>query len=262
MAQYWPFAGLLRQNALRERLIVSLDMLDRAAAMRLVEKLAPIVGMFKVGRSLFVGGGPDFVREVRKHGGEVFLDLKFRESPQRMIRSAVEATRLGAKMFDILPNGCPETLTRTRSEISRLCRSEGLRRPYVLAVAMLAGLEPHNDVTSARGADCVSRLARAAADAALDGVLTSAHEAQRIRGACGRRFIIVASGIRARESSAAHALGAAEAIRAGADYLIVGGPICRSPDPVRAARQFTEDIERTLRTSLRSPLETLSHRFN
>jgi orotidine-5'-phosphate decarboxylase len=263
MAQYWPFAGLLRQGALRERLIVSLDMLDRASAMRMVEKLAPAVGMFKIGRPLFVGGGPDFVREVRKRGGEVFLDLKFRESPQGMVRLAVEATRLGAKMFDILPNGCTDALARTRSEVSRLCRSEGLRRPQMLAVAMLAGLEPRDHrAGAALSSDCVTRVARAAAEAALDGVLTSAQEAQRIRSACGRRFIIVASGIRARDSSAAHALSAADAIRAGADYLLVGGPICQTPDPVSAARQFTEDIERTLRASPRGPLETFSHRFN
>jgi orotidine-5'-phosphate decarboxylase len=263
MAQYWPFAGLLRQAPLRERLIVSLDMVDRGAALRLVEKLAPVVGMFKVGRSLFVGGGAEFVREVRKRGGEVFLDLKFRESPQGMVRSALEATRLGAKMFDVLANGCPEVMARTRGEVSRLCRSEGLRRPHILAVAMLAGIAPRENHGSAvRDADCVIRLARGAAEAALDGVLTSAHEAQRIRAACGRRFIIVASGISARGVSSTHALGAADAIRAGADYLVVGAPVCRSAEPMRAVRQFTEDIERALRINPRAPLEAPPRRFS
>jgi orotidine-5'-phosphate decarboxylase len=262
MAQYWPFAGPLRQGPLRDRLIVSLDMIDRSAALCLVEKLAPVVGMFKVGRSLFVGGGAEFVREVRQRGGEVFLDLKFRDSPQGMVRSALEATRLGVKMFDVLSNGCPEVLTRTRGEVSRLCRTEGLRRPHIVAVAMLAGIAPgQNPGPGMRDADCVIRLARGAADAALDGVLTPAHEAYRIRAACGRRFIIVASGISARGVSATHALSAAEAIRAGADYLVVGAPVCRSAEPVRAVRQFTEDIERALRVNPRGPSGAPPRRF-
>jgi orotidine-5'-phosphate decarboxylase len=263
MAQHWPFAGLLRPGPLRDRVIVSLDMVDRTAALRLVDKLAPVVGMFKVGRSLFVGGGAEFVREVRKRGGEVFLDLKFRESPQGMVRSALEATRLGAKMFDVLPNVCPEVLARTRAEVSRLCRAEGLRRPLILAVAMLAGIAPReNRGPAARDHDCVIRLARAAAEAALDGVLTPAHEACRIRAACGRRFVVVASGISARGVSSAHALGAADAVRAGADYLVVGAQVCRSPEPVRAVRQFLEDGERALRMSPRASLEGLPRRFS
>ncbi len=75
MTQYWPFSGLMRQNALRERLIVSLDLRDRDDALRLVDRLARVVGMFRVGRALFVGGGPDFIREIRRRGAEVFLDL-------------------------------------------------------------------------------------------------------------------------------------------------------------------------------------------
>lgn len=262
MAQHWPFTGLLRQAPLRDRLIVSLDMIDRAAALRLVERIAPVVGMFKVGRSLFIGGGTEFVREVRRRGGEVFLDLKFRESPQGMVRSALEATRLGAKMFDVLPNGCAEAMARTRTEVARLCRVEGLRRPHILAVAVMAGIGPAPlRAPAPRDPDCVIRLARGAAEAALDGVLTPAHEVYRIRAACGRRFIIVAGGISARGVSSSHALSAADAIRAGADYLIVGAPVCRSDEPVRAVRRFSEDIERALRINSRTPPAAPAHRL-
>ena len=94
MTQYWPFSGLMRQNALRERLIVSLDLRDRDDALRLVDGLARVVGMFKVGRALFVGGGPDFIREIRRRGAEVFLDLKFHDSPQKVLRPP--SRRLGS----------------------------------------------------------------------------------------------------------------------------------------------------------------------
>src|SRR5713226_8383449 len=148
MTQYWPFSGLIRQGTLRDRLIVSLDLGDRREALRLVDRLARVVGMFKVGRPLFVGGGPDFIREIRRRGAEVFLDLKFHDTPQKVLRAAVEATRLGVKMFDIHPYGsnCGSTdmMTRTRAEVARICRTEGLRRPSILAIAMLAQMKSAN----------------------------------------------------------------------------------------------------------------------
>src|SRR5579872_4449825 len=84
MTQYWPFSGLTRYGALRERLIVSLDLGGRREALKLVDQLGRLVGMFKIGKQLFVSGGPDFVREVRRRGAEVFLDLKFHDSPRSL----------------------------------------------------------------------------------------------------------------------------------------------------------------------------------
>ncbi len=267
MTQYWPFSGLLRQGALRERLIVSLDLRDRADALKLVDRLARVVGMFKVGRALFVGGGPDFIREIRQRGAEVFLDLKFHDSPQKVLRAAVEATRLGVKMFDIHPYGSncgsTEMMTRTRAEVGRICRTEGLRRPSILAVAMLSELKSANASPRAPGAPGrVTEIARFAADASLDGVVTWPHEVPRVRNTCGRRFIIVTSGVRLHEMAnpASHAITAADAIRAGADYVVVGSPIWRAAEPIRAVREITEDIERGLRNSPRRTFEILNPR--
>jgi orotidine-5'-phosphate decarboxylase len=266
MSQYWPFSGLMRQNALRERLIVSLDLRDRSDALGLVDRLARVVGMFKVGRALFVGGGPDFIREIRRRGAEVFLDLKFHDSPQKVLRAAVEATRLGVKMFDIHPYGSncgsTEMMTRTRVEVARICRSEGLRRPSILAIATLAEMKPAN--SSARppvSPDRVTEIARFAADASLDGVVTWPHEVPRVRNTCGRRFIIVTSGVQLREAiPASNAITAADAIRAGADYVVVGSPIWRADEPLRAVREITDDIERGLRNNPRRTFEILNPR--
>ncbi len=267
MTQYWPFSGLMRQNALRERLIVSLDLRDRDDALRLVDRLARVVGMFKVGRALFVGGGPDFIREIRRRGAEVFLDLKFHDSPQKVLRAAVEATRLGVKMFDLHPYGSAcgstEMMSRTRAEVARICRTEGLRRPSILAIATLAEMKPANSSRRAPGStDRVAEIARFAADASLDGVVTWPHEVPCVRNSCGRRFIIVTSGVRLRElaSPAAQAFSAADAIRAGADYVVVGSPIWRAAEPIRAVREITDDIERGLRNSPRRTFEILNPR--
>jgi orotidine-5'-phosphate decarboxylase len=267
MTQYWPFSGLIRQIALRERLIVSLDLGNRQDALKLVDRLARIVGMFKVGRALFVGGGPEFVREIRSRGGEVFLDLKFHDSPQKVLRAAVEATRLGVKMFDLHAYGaaCGSTdmISRTQAEVARVCRAEGLRRPHILAVAMLAGLKRADSLPlKTGGSDRVLQIAQHAADASLDGVVTMPHEVPRIRSTCGRRFLIVTAGVRLDESAvgSAQSMSAAEAIRAGADYVVVGAPVWRAAEPVRAIREITEVMERRLRMNPRAPFEPLSLR--
>jgi orotidine-5'-phosphate decarboxylase len=267
MNQYWPFSGLTRQGALRERLIVSLDPRDRDDALKLVDSLARVVGMFRIGRALFVGGGPEFIREIRRRGAEVFLDLKFHDSPQKVLRAAVEATRLGVKMFDIHPYGSTcgstEMMTRTRAEVARICRTEGLRRPSILAVATLAEMKPATSSPRAVGScDRVAEIARFAADVSLDGVVTWPQEVPRVRNTCGRRFIIVTSGVRLREpaDTGSHAITAADAIRAGADYVVVGSPIWRAAEPIRAVREIAEDIERGLRNNPRRALEILNPR--
>src|SRR3984957_13657132 len=180
MTQYWPFSGLVRQNTLRERLIVSMDLRDRGDALKLVDRLARVVGMFKVGRALFIGGGPDFIREIRRRGAEVFLDLKFHDSPQKVLRAAVEATRLGVKMFDLHPygsnGGSTDMMKRTRAEGAGICRAGGVRRPSILAVATLADTKPLNSSSRIPGTrDRASETARFAAAASLDGGVTWRH---------------------------------------------------------------------------------------
>ncbi len=260
MTQYWPFSSLIRHGALRERLIVSLDFGTPREALRLVDELARVVGMFKVGKPLYLSSGPDFVREIRRRGGEVFLDLKFHDSPPAVCRAAVEATRLGVRMFDVHPQGSFEMMERVRSEVTRTCRSEGLRRPQIIAVAMLAPLSrarPAPATVDGWAPRRVVQLAKLAFDAALDGVLTSPHETARVRAACGRRFVVISSGLgRSRGWEAVeYPFGAAEAVRAGADYLVVSGPIWRASEPLRAVREITDEMERGLRANPRLALE-------
>src|SRR3989337_879962 len=129
-----------KRGAMRERLIVALDVdtLDQAQA--LVHQLAGEVGMFKIGKQLFTHAGPQAVRLVQELGGEIFLDLKFHDIPNTVAKAAIEATRLGVKMFNVHASGSLDMLVATVKEVSRVCRLEKQRRPIMLAVTVLTRL--------------------------------------------------------------------------------------------------------------------------
>src|SRR5262249_10216013 len=127
-------------DTLRNRLIFALDVDRLAEAERLVQLLAPEVGTFKVGKQLFLQSGPEVVRMVHRHARDVFLDLKFHDIPSTVAKAGVEAARLRVRSSDVHASGSPAMMTRTRAEVARACRREGLRRPRILAVTVLTSL--------------------------------------------------------------------------------------------------------------------------
>ncbi|MFM7141320.1 MAG: orotidine-5'-phosphate decarboxylase, partial [Alphaproteobacteria bacterium] len=226
------------------------DVATTAEAESLVDALRDEVGVFKVGKQLFLHGGPQVVRSIRDRGGEVFLDLKFHDIPRTVARAGIEATRLGVKMFDVHASGSLEMMRVTVSEVQKTCRKEGLRRPKILAVTVLTSLSRDDlqKVGVRAGVESqVVRLARLAHEAGMDGVVASPHEVGPIRRECGRGFVIVTPGVRPRQAEwgdQKRVMTPGEAIRNGADYLVVGRPILDAPDPAAAAREIVSDMER------------------
>ena len=248
MSLHWPFGS--RQSAMRNRLIFALDLGSIAEAMKFVEMLRGEVGMFKVGKQLFLHAGPQIVHQIRDSGGEVFLDLKFHDIPRTVAKAAVEATRMGVRMFDVHASGSLEMMQRTVSEVTKVCRTEGLRRPKVLAVTVLTSLNRDDlkRVGVASGVENqVVRLARLAKEANMNGVVASPQEIAPIRKECGRGFLIVTPGVRLRGATwedQKRVMTPEAAIRAGADYLVIGQPIREALDPVTAARDLVAAMER------------------
>jgi orotidine-5'-phosphate decarboxylase len=248
MSLRWPFG--MRRGGMRSRLIVALDVGSMDEATDLVDRLTSEVGMFKVGKQLFVHAGPQVVRMIRERGGEVFLDLKFHDIPRTVAKAAIEATRMGVRMFDVHASGSLEMMQRTVSEVNKVCRAEGLRRPKVLAVTVLTSLDREDlkRVGVASGVQSqVVRLARLAKEAGMDGVVVSPLEIVAIRKECGHGFLIVTPGVRLREGTwedQKRANTPEAAIRAGADYLVIGQPIREAPDPAQAARDIVAAMER------------------
>lgn len=235
---------------MRARLIFALDVASTPEAIALVDLLKDEVGLFKVGKQLFLHAGPEIIRQIKERGGEVFLDLKFHDIPRTVAKAGAEATRLGVRMFDLHASGSVAMMRQTIAEVNKVSRTEHLVRPKLLAVTVLTSLNQDDlkKVGFRSGVESqVVRLARLAREAGMDGVVASAHEVARIRKECGRRFLIVTPGIRPPKGSMddqKRVLTPEEAIRAGANYLVVGSPIRDAADPAAAARSIVAAMER------------------
>jgi orotidine-5'-phosphate decarboxylase len=235
-------------RAMRERVIVALDIDNLDKVKEVVRMLAPEVGMFKIGKQLFTHAGPQAVKLVQELGGEVFLDLKFHDIPNTVAKAAIEATRLGVKMFNVHASGSLEMMVATVKEVARVCRVEKRRRPIMLAVTVLTSLN-QDDLkrvgVDGRVAAQVVRLALLTKEAGMDGVVASPQEVADIRTACGRRFVIVTPGIRPSEAARndqQRVMTPADAVRAGVDYIVVGRPILEAKDPVSATRAIVREM--------------------
>ena len=235
-------------SSVKQRLIVALDLADPEKARSLATLLAPEVGMLKVGKQLFVNAGPDIVRMIHDFGGEVFLDLKFHDIPNTVASAAVEAARLGVRLFNIHVSGGREMMRQTAAAVEEVCGNEGLRRPSVLGVTVLTSLDgPDLEALGMQGdvRTQVVRMAGMAQEAGLAGVVCSAQEAQEIRAACGEAFLLVTPGIRPAGQQAGdqkRVMTPGDAVAAGIDYIVVGRPITGADDPVEAARSVVAEM--------------------
>ena len=237
----------------KDKLIVALDVDSAVRALTLFAALRDVCGMFKIGSQLFTAAGPEIVRQIVARGGRVFLDLKYHDIPNTVAGAGIEATRLGVSIFNVHASGGDEMMKRTATAVAETADREGITRPRVIAVTVLTSLdqssleqigikdEPH---------DMVARLAHAAADCGLDGVVSSPQEIRFIRQAVSSPdFLVVTPGVRSGDDAVddqRRTLTAAAAIREGADYLVVGRPILNAPDPVVAAQRFVAEIDETL----------------
>lgn len=234
----------------KNKLIVALDVETESEALNLFSALKDVAGMFKIGSQLFTSAGPGVVREIVRAGGRVFLDLKFHDIPNTVAAAGVEAARLGVSIFDVHACGGSEMMQRTANAVAETATREGLSRPYIIGITVLTSAD--NSALAEAGfssttEEQVRRLARLASESGLDGVVASPHEVKLVREIAGQRdFIIVTPGV--RPSGIAHddqrrVMTPAEAVRAGADYLVVGRAILKASDPARAASQIIEEMK-------------------
>lgn len=237
-------------DAARDRLIVALDVETAREAFNLFSALRDAVGMFKIGSQLFTAEGPGIVRDIVRAGGHVFLDLKFHDIPNTVAAAGVEAARLGVSIFNVHACGGIVMMKSTVDAVNEVSTREGIERPHIIGVTVLTSTD---DATLAEAGfasqtnEQVERLARLSAASGLDGVVASPHEVKLVREAVGRpNFIIVTPGV--RPAGTAHddqrrVMTPAEAVRAGADFLVIGRAILKASDPARAATEIIEEMQ-------------------
>ncbi|HLW78338.1 MAG TPA: orotidine-5'-phosphate decarboxylase [Terriglobia bacterium] len=242
-------------SAARDKLIVALDLPTADAAARMAEKLHGHAGMFKVGSELFTAEGPVLARYLVASGERVFLDLKFHDIPNTVRAAVREAAQMGVTLLDVHAAGGRKMMEAALEGARQaLAGRPGAVRPLLLAVTVLTSLggEDLDQIGLAGGPEeAAVRLAQLAQRAGLDGVIASPREIAALRRACGPRFQIVTPGIRpaaAASHDQARVATPESAIRAGADYLVVGRPITEAPDPAAAADAIVAEIAAALAT--------------
>jgi orotidine-5'-phosphate decarboxylase len=234
----------------KNKLIVALDVETADEALKLVNTLRGIVGMFKIGSQLFTAAGPSLVSEVVNSGAQVFLDLKYHDIPNTVAAAAIEAARLGVSILNVHAAGGSEMMQRAAEAVAEFADAAGFTRPLVIAVTVLTSA---NEITLAEAGwntnpeDLVRRFSLLAEASGMDGVVASPHEITIIRSTIKNPgFIVVTPGIRLAGSASGdqrRVTTPREAIIAGADYLVVGRPILEANDPARAAQQIVDEME-------------------
>jgi len=230
----------------RQKIIFALDVHGLDDIDRWADTLAGKVGMFKVGKELFTSCGPAAVKAVQRHGGQVFLDLKYHDIPNTVASAMCEAARLGVQMANLHALGGAEMMETAVSAVHK--EFSDAERPRLLAVTILTSstVDTLRQVGIEHSVqDMVVRLARLAKASGMDGVVASPLEIGLIREACGPDFLIVTPGVRppfAAIDDQKRIMTPAEAISSGADYLVIGRPIAKAEDPVQAAEWIVAEI--------------------
>jgi orotidine-5'-phosphate decarboxylase len=227
----------------RSRLIVALDVSDRAAAIKAVERLSGHVGFFKIGLEIFAAEGPRLVQEIRDRGENVFLDLKLHDIPNTVAGAVRSACKLGIQMLTIHASGGPKMLVAACQEAMAAANP-----PLILAVTALTSLsEADINALGIPGAveQWVERLATTAKDSGIPGLVASTGELSMLHRKFGNALKYVIPGIRPAGTATQDQSRVAtpgQAIRDGADYIVVGRPIMQAPDPAQAADAIVKEI--------------------
>ena len=235
---------------MKERIIVALDTDSPEAALETVAALAGEVGIFKIGMELFPRGGPELVRRVRGAGFDVFLDLKFHDIPNTVAGAVRSAAALGVKFATVHASG-------GRAMLKAAAESARGTGTTILAVTVLTSMDNADlaDVGFSLGtAEAVPRLADLAVSCGIGGIVCSAKEVADVRSRAGAGITLVTPGVRMPEDAVGdqkRVVTPADAIRHGADYIVVGRPITKAIDPAAAARSIAESMRGALKNGER-----------
>ena len=227
--------------AVKNPIIAALDVPDAEEALKLAEAIAPAVGAFKIGKELFVSAGPDIVKRVRDTGAAVFLDLKFHDIPNTVAKAVASAVRLDVQMLTV------HTCGGTAMLKAAVKAADG--GPLVLGVTVLTSMDESDlaEVGVQRSpADQVLHLAQLATQTGLKGLVCSPEEIVSLREVLPHEVQLVTPGIRpagAESGDQKRVMTPADAIDAGANWLVIGRPIYGADNPRAAAEEILGSLD-------------------
>jgi len=229
-------------------IIAALDVPDAEQAIKLAEAIAPAVGAFKIGKELFVSAGPDIVKRVRDTGASVFLDLKFHDIPNTVAKAVASATRLDVQMLTVHCCGGSAMLKGALNGATEAAKQTGNEAPLILGVTVLTSMDESdlNEVSVNKTPEGqVIHLAQMATEAGLKGLVCSPKEIAPLREVLPPEVQLVTPGIRPVGSETGdqkRVMSPAEAIEAGADWLVIGRPIYGADNPREAAEAILDSL--------------------
>lgn len=233
----------------KDRIILALDVSSYKEAVETIEKFGEDVNIFKVGLELFISAGPKMVEKLNSAGKKVFLDLKFHDIPNTVSKSALAAAELGVFMLTIHTSGGVVMMQKTAEALVKASLRGNFSRPKILGVTVLTSIDSEclkNEIGITHSMTThIKHLSGLALKAGLDGVVASPQEAEMLRSKYGKNLLIVTPGIRpswAPQDDQKRTLTPKEALRKGADYLVIGRAVMSHPNPLRALRLIHDEI--------------------
>ena len=227
--------------------IIACDFDNAKDTLEFLDKFQDQKPYIKIGMELFFSETPEIVREIKRRGHKIFLDLKLHDIPNTVKKTMAALSKLDIDMVNV---HCAGTTAMMKAALEGLIREDGTR-PILIAVTQLTSTDQeamekdlliHGDIK-----DVVMHYAKTAKNAGLDGVVCSPAEAEKVHEECGADFLTVTPGIRFADSAAddqKRVMTPQQAREIGADYIVVGRPITQAADPVavyeRCVREFVD----------------------
>ena len=226
-------------------IIVAVDFSDTKSAWNFIDKVEPKDCRLKIGKELFTHAGPDFIKQIKQKGFDIFLDLKFHDIPNTVAKAVAAAAELGVWMTNVHASGGVRMMEAAKDALYPF----GKDAPLLIAVTVLTSMESSDlkeigiEVSPLEQA---TRLALLAKNCGLDGVVCSAKEVQSFRTRLGSDFKLVTPGIRPAGSTPddqRRIMTPQRAQAAGADYLVIGRPITQADEPSKALQTILSTLD-------------------
>ncbi|MGD1861202.1 MAG: orotidine-5'-phosphate decarboxylase [Leptolyngbyaceae cyanobacterium] len=231
-----------------ERIIVPLDVPDVEAARQLINRI-PQVQFWKVGLELFVSSGPDILDYLKSQEKQIFLDLKFHDIPNTMAGACRAAGKYGVDLLTVHATAGSTALTAARQAAAAGAEIANVQAPRLIAVTVLTSIDPRSLAFDLKIplelSDYALQMALLSQTAGLSGSVCSPQEAALLRRCCGEDWLLVCPGVRpswAQSGDQRRIMTPTEAIKAGANYLVIGRPITQAAEPAKAFEQICAEL--------------------